>query len=98
MSLADRSKNLRKWEWPLLLESLIAEEGQSEVFKRVAQNTIAADLEEMSIIYSKAELFKSLIGVADVNEFPRRRWSSCPTLLSNRSIRCSANTVGDLKP
>ena len=62
----------------MLLEALFAKEGRSEVFKRVANGTIAADLKKVPIIHSKAEFFKSLVGVADVNEFSRKRWSSLP--------------------
>ena len=69
LSLAEGSKDLRMWEWLSLLEVLFAERGRSEVSKRVAHGTIAANLEEVPINHSKTELSKHLIGVADDNEF-----------------------------
>ena len=76
LSLAEGSKHLPKWKWRSLLEALFAERGRSEVSKRVQHSTIAADLEEVPVVYSKAELSKRLVGVADDNEFSAKGLSS----------------------
>ena len=69
LSLAEGSKDLREREWRSLLKALFAEGGWSEVSERVAHSTIAADLEEVPVVHSKAELSKHLVGFADDNEF-----------------------------
>ena len=77
LSLAEGSKMLRQRKWRLLLKALFAEEGWNEVSERVEYSTIAADLEEVLVVHSKAMLSEYFVGVADNDKFAQRRsWSS----------------------